>query len=232
MTIAQGECWGLLGRNGAGKTSLLKCLAGIIKPEEGSITLDSVPMGNYDRNQLALRIGMLFQESLSGLPATVFETVLLGRHPYTGSLLKDSLRDIQIVKDILEEVGLSTLKDRELDTLSGGELQKVAIALLLAQGPDIFLLDEPSNHLDITFKTRLQTILKDRVARKPASLLLATHDINYVNEFCDKLVLLLENGDFILGNTQDILTEENLSIAFNSKISKFSNGNSAIFSPH
>ena len=232
MTIAQGECWGLLGRNGAGKTSLLKCLAGIIKPEEGSITLDSVPMENYDRNQLALRIGMLFQENLSSLPATVFETVLLGRHPYTGSLLKDSLRDIQIVKDILEEVGLSTLKDRELDTLSGGELQKVAIALLLAQGPDIFLLDEPSNHLDITFKTRLQTILKDRGAGKSASLLLATHDINYVNEFCDKLVLLLENGDFILGNTQDILTEENLSIAFNSKISKFSNGNSAIFSPH
>ena len=62
MTIAQGECWGLLGRNGAGKTSLLKCLAGIIKPKEGSISLDSVPMGNYDRNHLALRIGMLFQE--------------------------------------------------------------------------------------------------------------------------------------------------------------------------
>ena len=232
MTIAQGECWGLLGRNGAGKTSLLKCLAGIIKPEEGSITLDSVPMGNYDRSQLALRIGMLFQENLSGLPATVFETVLLGRHPYSGALLKDSLEDIQIVEDILEEVELNKLKDRELDTLSGGELQKVGIALLLAQDPDVFLLDEPSNHLDIAFKARLKTILKDRVAGKSASLFLATHDINYVNEFCDKLVLLLENGDFILGNTQDILTEENLSIAFNSKISKFSNGHSAVFFPH
>ena len=136
------------------------------------------------------------------------------------------------MEDILEEVGLSALKDRELDTLSGGELQKVGIALLLAQGPDVFLLDEPSNHLDIAFKARLKTILKGRVAGKSASLFLATHDINYVNEFCDKLVLLLENGDFILGNTQDILTEENLSTAFNSKISKFSNGHSAIFFPH
>ena len=232
MTIAQGECWGLLGRNGAGKTSLLKCLAGIIKPKEGSISLDSVPMGNYDRHHLALRSGMLFQENLSGLPATVFETVLLGRHPHRGSSLKDSLEDIQIVEDILEEVELNKLKDRELGTLSGGELQKVGIALLLAQDPDVFLLDEPSNHLDIAFKARLKTILKDRVAEKSASLLLATHDINYVNEFCDKLVLLLENGDFILGNTRDILTEENLSIAFNSKISKFSNGHSAIFFPH
>ena len=232
MSMTQGECWGLLGRNGAGKTSLLKCLAGIIKPKKGSISLDSVPVGDYGRNHLALRVGMLFQENLSGLPATVFETVLLGRHPYRGSSLKDSLEDIQIVEDILEEVELSTLKDRELDTLSGGERQKVGIALLLAQDPDFFLLDEPSNHLDIAFKARLKTILKGRVAGKSASLFLATHDINYVNEFCDKLVLLLENGDFILGNTQDILTEENLSTAFNSKISKFSNGHSAIFFPH
>ena len=231
LTIAQGECWGLLGRNGAGKTSLLKCLAGIIKPEEGCISLDSVPMRNYGRNHLALRIGMLFQEGLSGLPATVFETVLLGRHPYNESLLRDSQRDIQIVEDILDEVELSALKERELDTLSGGELQKVGIALLLAQDPDVFLLDEPSNHLDIAFKTRLKTILKNRVAKKSASLLLATHDINYINQFCDKLILLLENGSFIIGETRDILTEENLSAAFSSKISKFSNGRSVVFYP-
>ena len=231
MTIKQGECWGLLGRNGAGKTSLLKCLAGIIKPKEGCILLDSAPVPNYDRNHLAMRIGMLFQESLSGLPATVFETVLLGRHPHNEFSIKDSQRDIQIVEKILDEIELSSLKERGLDTLSGGELQKVGIALILAQDPEIFLLDEPSNHLDIAFKARLKAILKNRIAKKSASLLMATHDINFVNELCDKLILLLEDGDFIVGNTQDILTEENLSAAFNSKISKFSKGDSAIFYP-
>ena len=159
MTINSGECWGLLGKNGAGKTSLLKCIAGIIKPAEGSISLDAIPIQNYGRKNLALRIGMLFQESLSSLPATVFETVLLGRYPHSKYVIKDSLSDIQTTQNILEEVKLNELRDRELDTLSGGELQKVGIALLLAQDPGLLLLDEPSNHLDIAFAVQLLSLI-------------------------------------------------------------------------
>ena len=229
MTINSGECWGLLGKNGAGKTSLLKCIAGIIKPEEGSVSLDAIPIHNYDRRNLAQRVGMLFQEGLSSLPATVFETVLLGRYPNSKYSIKDSLSDIQATHNILEEVKLNELRDRELDTLSGGELQKVGIALLLAQDPDLFLLDEPSNHLDIAFAAHLKTILKKRVSKRSASFLLATHDINYLNDFCDRLILMLGDGNFILGKTQEVLTEKNLSRAFNCKISKFSNGISSIF---
>ena len=229
LTINSGECWGLLGKNGAGKTSLLKCIAGIIKPEEGSISLDAIPIQNYDRKNLALRVGMLFQEGLSSLPATVFETVLLGRYPHSKYSVRDSLSDIQAIENILEEVNLSTLRNRELNTLSGGELQQVGIALLLAQDPDVFLLDEPSNHLDIAFTAQLKTILKERVSKRSTSLLLATHDINYVNEFCDKLILMVGDGTLILGKTQEILTEKNLSKAFNCNVIKFSNGISTIF---
>ena len=229
LTINSGECWGLLGKNGAGKTSLLKCIAGIIKPEEGSISLDAIPIQNYDRKNLALRVGMLFQEGLSSLPATVFETVLLGRYPHSKYSVRDSLSDIQAIENILEEVNLSTLRNRELNTLSGGELQQVGIALLLAQDPDVFLLDEPSNHLDIAFTAQLKTILKERVSKRSTSLLLATHDINYVNEFCDKLILMVGDGNLILGKTQEILTEKNLSKAFNCNVIKFSNGISTIF---
>ena len=229
ITINSGECWGLLGKNGAGKTSLLKCIAGILKPEEGSISLDAIPIQNYDRKNLALRVGMLFQEGLSSLPATVFETVLLGRYPHSKYSVRDSLSDIQAIENILEEVNLSTLRNRELNTLSGGELQQVGIALLLAQDPDVFLLDEPSNHLDIAFTAQLKTILKERVSKRSTSLLLATHDINYVNEFCDKLILMVGDGTLILGKTQEILTEKNLSKAFNCNVIKFSNGISTIF---
>ena len=229
MTINSGECWGLLGKNGAGKTSLLKCIAGILKPEEGSISLDAIPIQNYYRKNLALRVGMLFQEGLSSLPTTVFETVLLGRYPHGKYVIKDSLSDIQTTQNILEEVKLNELRDRELNTLSGGELQKVGIALLLAQDPDLLLLDEPSNHLDIAFAAQLKTILKERVSKRSASLLLATHDINYVNEFCDRLILMLGDGNLIVGKTREILTEKNLSKAFNCKISEFSNGISTIF---
>ena len=229
MTINSGECWGLLGKNGAGKTSLLKCIAGILKPEEGCISLDAIPIQNYYRKNLALRVGMLFQEGLSSLPTTVFETVLLGRYPHGKYVIKDSLSDIQTTQNILEEVKLNELRDRELNTLSGGELQKVGIALLLAQDPDLLLLDEPSNHLDIAFAAQLKTILKERVSKRSASLLLATHDINYVNGFCDRLILMLGDGNLIVGKTREILTEKNLSKAFNCKISEFSNGISTIF---
>ena len=116
MTINKGERWGLLGKNGAGKTSLLKCLAGILSPKGGSILLDSIPMKDYSRNQLAQHIGMLFQEGLSNLPATVSETVLLGRHPHHRSLIEDSLTDLQMVDSILGELGLETLKERKLHT--------------------------------------------------------------------------------------------------------------------
>ena len=231
MTINKGERWGLLGKNGAGKTSLLKCLAGILSPKGGSISLDSIPMKDYSRNQLAQHIGMLFQEGLSSLPATVLETVLLGRHPHHTSLIEDSLNDLQMVDSILGELGLETLKERKLHTLSGGELQRVSIALLLAQDPKIFLLDEPTNHLDIAFQVRLSHILTKRVTQTSASFLLATHDINYANQFCDKLILMLENGKPIVGDKQQILTEENLSQAYNCKIEKFSKEDSFIFYP-
>ena len=158
MTINSGECWGLLGKNGAGKTSLLKCVAGMLKPEEGSISLDSIPIQNYDRKNLALRVGMLFQEGLSSLPTTVFETVLLGRYPHSKYSIRDSLSDIQTTRNILQEVKLNELRDRELDTLSGGELQKVGIALLLAQDPDLLLLDDPSDHKAVSYtQLTLQT---------------------------------------------------------------------------
>ncbi len=122
------------------------------------------------------------------------------------------MSDIQTTQNILQELKLNELRDRELDTLSGGELQKVGIA-----------------HLDIAFAAQLKTILKARVSKRSASLLLATHDINYVNEFCDSLILMLGDGNLILGKTQEILTEKNLSEAFSCKISKFSNGISTIF---
>ena len=95
--------------------------------------------------------------------------------------------------------------------------------------PDVFHLDEPTNHLDIVFTAKSKTISKERVSKRSTSLLLATHDINYANEVCDDLILMLGDGKLILGKTQEILTEKNLSTAFNCKILRFSNGISTIF---
>ena len=155
FTIGSNQCWGLLGKNGAGKTTLLHSILGIFEPAEGSISFDSVPIQKYSRLELARRVGILFQEKINSLPATVLETVLLGRYPYAQSLFQDSREDLRFIEVILKELSLEVLKNRKLTTLSGGELQRVAMAMLLAQEPNMFLLDEPDNNLDITFQISL-----------------------------------------------------------------------------
>ncbi len=110
------------------------------------------------------QFGILFQQGIEALPATVFESVILGRHPHTQSLLWDDPKDIQIAENALAAFDLDQLKERAVDTLSGGELQRLALAMLLAQTPQLFLLDEPSNHLDVALQVKLLTVLTNKVA--------------------------------------------------------------------
>jgi len=178
LQIQPNESWCLLGRNGAGKTTLLHSLIRQRVIDEGSVLLDGKNIADLKQRELARKIGILFQQGIEALPATVFETVMLGRHPHLQSLLLDNEKDIEIAEQALAIFELGSLKERPVDTLSGGELQRLALALLLAQTPEIFLLDEPSNHLDVAFQIKLLTVLTDKVREASASLIMATHDIN------------------------------------------------------
>jgi iron complex transport system ATP-binding protein len=142
VQIQQNESWCLLGRNGAGKTTLLHSLIKQRIIDEGSVLLDGTNIADLKQRELARKIGILFQQGIEALPATVFETVMLGRHPHLQSLLLDNEKDIEIAEQALAVFELDSLKERPVDTLSGGELQRLALALLLAQTPEIFLLDE------------------------------------------------------------------------------------------
>lgn len=231
FTIGSNQFWGLLGKNGAGKTTLLHSILGIIEPAKGSISFDSVPIQKYSRLELARRVGILFQEKLNSLPATVLETVLLGRYPYAQSLFQDSPDDLRFIEVILKELSLEILKNRKLETLSGGELQRVAIAMLLAQEPNMFLLDEPNNNLDITFQISLLKALKNRVNKSSSSILMATHDINLAARFCDRFILLINESEFLIGNKQEILSTENLSRAYDCDVSVVSEGEKTLYYP-
>ena len=225
------ECWGLLGKNGAGKTTLIHSILGIVKPAEGSIKIDATPIQSYHRRELAQRIGILFQEGMNDFPATVEETVLLGRYPHTHPFFQKSKQDLNLVEEILKELSLDALKSRKLETLSGGELQRVAIAMLFAQDPKIFLLDEPSNNLDIAFQISLLKILKERTDKNSGCMLLATHDINLAARFCDRLILLIDKDEFLIGTRQEILTTENLTRAFGCEIKTISEKNEKFYYP-
>ncbi len=231
VQIAENERWALLGKNGVGKTTLLHTLIGQRKADLGSVHLDGESIYGLKQKELARKVGILFQQGIEALPATVFETVMLGRHPHTQSLLWDDARDIAIAEGALAAFDLQLLKERAVDTLSGGELQRLALAMLLAQAPQLFLLDEPSNHLDVAFQIKLLSALTAKVAETSASLIMATHDINLASRFCENVILLLDNGESIIGSSVDILTEENLSEAYGCPIKSLSDGNQRLFYP-
>ena len=231
VQIRKHERWGLLGQNGAGKTTLLHALIGQRRANQGSILLDGVSISNIKQRELAGKVGMLFQHGIEALPATVFETAMLGRHPHTQSLLWDDQNDIEIVESALAAFDLDRLKNRAVDTLSGGELQRLALAMLLVQTPQLFLLDEPSNHLDVAFQINLLTVFTNKVAETSASMIMATHDINLAFRFCENIILLLKDGESLVGKSVDVLTEENLRLAFGCHIKSVSSGEHRIFYP-
>lgn len=231
LQITAGQTWGLLGRNGAGKTTLLHSILGIHKPLAGNILIQGSSLAELGRRQLAMRVGMLFQEGGNSLPATVLETVMLGRHPHSQSILGDSEEDLAIARNSLLAFDLSELAERQVDSLSGGEKQRLALAMLITQQPELYLLDEPSNHLDVAFQTRMLSIL-GRIARDDgASLLMATHDINLAARFCDHIVLMLPNAEHRSGPAGDILEEKLLSDAYQCPIRRVKEGNLALFYP-
>ena len=231
IEIKAGESWALLGRNGAGKTTLLHTLARLRPSANGSIRLQGTAIEQFSRKDLALHIGLLFQEGLSMLPTTVMETAMLGRYPHQQSWLWDTREDMEAASAALRDFSLEELAQRSIETLSGGELQRLALARLVAQAPIVYLLDEPSNHLDITHQLAGLLALQVRMRQQQAAMMMATHDINLASRICDHVLLLGENGNFQVGSTEEVLTEANLSRAYDCEIRRIETDAGLFFTP-
>ena len=210
ITIDSGERWCVLGRNGTGKTTLLHTLAGLRPPASGDISLHNRPLAEIPRRSVAQHIGLLFQDNTDTFPATVLETVLTGRHPWLGPLQWESDRDLAIARRALQAVDLHDMEQRMVNTLSGGERRRTAIACLLTQEPQLLLLDEPTNHLDIHHQIRMLDLLQQHVAQAARAQLLVMHDLNLAVRYCNCFLLLFGNGETVQGTAAAVLTQENL----------------------
>ncbi len=210
LTIKRGECWGLLGRNGAGKTTLLHTLAGLRAPQMGAVKLQDQLISAMPRRQIAQFVGVLFQHTEDPFPGTVQETALIGRHPYLTAWHWESEEDHRYVRQALAWMDLSDLASRQVNTLSGGERQRLAIATLLTQDPCLFLLDEPANHLDLHHQIMVMNLLMQKVRQDRKGIVMVLHDVNMAMRYCDQLLMLLDNGQILSGETRAILTRENL----------------------
>jgi len=212
VTINPGQRWGLLGINGVGKTTLLHTLAGLRAPAQGNIKLGETLLKELPRLRIAQHIGVLLQDDNDAFPGTVLETVLTGRHPWLGQWQWESEEDRALAMAALSDVGLEGFEQRQVNTLSGGERRRLALATLFTQNPKLFLLDEPTNHLDPHYQIGLLDLLDQRVtdvANGRASLMIL-HDINLATRFCDHLMLLFGEGETLCGPAGEVLNIENL----------------------
>ncbi len=210
MHIRPGECWGVLGANGSGKSSLLHALSGLKMPQSGDIRLAGGLIQSYGVRERAQRIGILLQEYQAAFYDTVFEYVLLGRYAYARGWGGRSQADVKHAEDAITALELQGLRARILPTLSGGERQRARIAQLFAQDTSILCLDEPLQHLDVRHQHRVMTSLRELAYNQQKAVIVVLHDPLWAGRFCDHVLLLYEGGAAECGLSDDVLTAANM----------------------
>ena len=229
--LQAGEYWGVLGGNGIGKTTLLNTLAGLRPAAGGEIFINGKSSREWKRKHMARKLGMLFQDSVDTFPTTVRETAMIGRHPYVSFLSVEAKQDRDIVNSALADVSLNEMADRQIDTLSGGERRRLALATLLVQDPLIWLLDEPTNHLDLHHQISMLNLIKEKVEKNKGAALMVLHDVNLVIRFCTHALLMIEHDNIVCGPVADVLNQENLQILYQHPIKKVEADGSSFFFP-
>jgi iron complex transport system ATP-binding protein len=213
FTVRAGQCWGLLGPNGSGKTTLLHTLAGLRAPASGSIGTRGTPLARLSRRERARHIGIMLQNEDYVFPVTTLERVLAGRHPHLAPFAWETRQDVEMARAALAQVDLAEFADRPVSTLSGGERRRLQIAALLCQAPQLALLDEPENDLDLRYQTRLLGQLAGHFTGPGRAALIVSHDVNLARRLCSHLVLL-RDGTAETGPVTELGAAERLSALF------------------
>lgn len=211
LSLSAGSILGILGPNGTGKTTFLKCLTGLLSPTAGHVMVESRPLTEYTPRKLAKEIGYVPQYSPSGLGATVMDTVLLGRFPHLGLFRRSyTEEDKAFVFHLLKQLHLEAFAFRDIRALSGGERQRVFIARALAQEPRLLLLDEPTSSLDPYHQLFVLHLLASAVKAHGVTVIMTIHDLNLAALFCDRAVFLKDGYIFAEGAIDKVLTAENI----------------------
>ena len=198
------EVVGIIGPNGSGKSTLLKCIYRVLKPSNGIVKFDYADIKNISVKESSKKLAVLSQHNNYNFDFTVKEIVLMGRSPHKKFMERDNKEDYDIVNDALKKVDMMNFKDRNFQSLSGGEQQRVILARALAQQPKCLILDEPTNHLDIKYQLQLMRIVKSL----NIEVIAAIHDLNIATMYCDKIYVLKDGKIVQYGTPKEILTPQ------------------------
>ncbi len=212
--IDTGGLYALMGPNGCGKTTLLRCIARLANPQEGRVLVDGKDVKDYDIRGLAQRIAMVRQQTIPDFEFPAYDIVMMGRHPYQHRLQASTEEDLHIVETAMQTTHTWHLRNHVPSQLSGGEMQRVMIARALAQQTPIMLLDEPTSNLDIAHQLEIMQLLQSINRTEGKTILIVVHDLNLALRFCPQSLLLYQGHLFFNGNSLEALTPQHISHVF------------------
>ncbi|WP_405284996.1 ABC transporter ATP-binding protein [Methanobrevibacter sp.] len=213
FSIGSGEVLCILGPNGTGKTTLIKCLNGLHDIDSGDILINGKNIKKLSFREISKHVGYIPQSHIPSFPFKVFDVVLMGRAPYLNLTDSPKENDVKIANDALKTLGIENLKDNEYTNLSGGERQLVFLARVLCQKPDMLILDEPTSHLDFGNQIKLLEII-DNLAKSGLSIIMSSHFPDHAFLSSTKVAIMKDKRFIDFGTPEDVVTEENLKKAY------------------
>lgn len=220
--LPAGQILGIIGPNGSGKTSLLKLLARVVRPERGAVHLFGRDLGRMRQDEVARMVALVPQESQQVFPFTIAEMVLMGRFPHrsqsVGIIGWEREEDFRLAEQAMKEMDVAHLADRSVHEVSGGERQRAIIARALTQQPQVLLLDEPTAFLDLNHQLDICRILRRLKEQRGLTVVLVSHDLNLASQYCDRLLLLDAGRIFQLGSPEEVICPDVLEAVYHCRV--------------
>ncbi|WP_127530956.1 ABC transporter ATP-binding protein [Paenibacillus kobensis] len=217
LSIDKGKITVLIGSNGCGKSTLLRTMARLLKPQSGSVLLEGHSIATLPTKEVAKRMALLPQGPIAPEGLTVLQLVKQGRYPYQSWFQQWSKEDERHVRLALETTGMKELAERPVDSLSGGQRQRAWIAMVLAQGTDMILLDEPTTYLDMTHQVEVLDLLFELNERENRTIVMVLHDINLACRYAHQIVAIQDHKVFAQGAPEHVVTPGMIEQVFHMK---------------
>lgn len=219
MSFKSGECWAVLGPNGSGKTTLLHALAGLREVQD-SITLNGKAINVYPRRELAQTMSLLLQEEAGGFQGSVAQYVELGAFSQ-GTWLQANSGAASMAHAAMNRMGIASEADHLWNRLSGGERQRARLAQILAQAPQIYLLDEPLLHLDLRHQLAVLQCFRSLARDDNKTVIMVLHDSLWASRFCDHALMLYDGGVCRFGPAPSLINKDNLARLYSCSMDSF-----------